>query len=265
LFAQQYTWRYALLLAGILTLFYAANKLPVGQQISLGLAQALYIIQAPVRWVDDATLWFKQRQQLQDELVAARQTMAQRSSILQQNQSLQEENKQLRSLLKITSIQGYQWRAARVLGRSPEQKSQHLILETQSQPDDVVIASTGLVGLIDQSQSHMAVVRTILDGSIAVPVTLADSTLAALVRGEGDHLSVDFIPLNEAPKVGDILQTSGAGGVFPPGISVAYVTHIEPVAGRIFAKVQAVPSAHWQREAWLAIASRHHPIANEKP
>ncbi|MDQ6994366.1 MAG: rod shape-determining protein MreC [Mariprofundaceae bacterium] len=249
----------------MLIFVYAVEKFPIGQKISLGLAQALDIIQAPVHWVDDAALWFKQRQQLQHDLLVARQTMAQRSSLEQQNQSLQEENKQLRSLLKTSNIQGYQWCAARVLGHSPEQKSRHLILETQSQQDDVVIARTGLVGLIDQSQAHTAMVRTILDGSIAVPVTLPDSSLAALVRGEGDHLSVDFIPLNQAPKVGDVLQTSGAGGLFPPGISVAYVTHIEPVAGRIFAKVTAVPTAHWQREAWLAIASLHHPMSHVNP
>jgi len=236
------------------------DKFPLGQQISLGMAHILDVIQTPARWVDDASLWLKQRRDLQTELLSARKTLALRSTLSQQNQSLKEENKQLRALLKMTDIQGYQWRAARVLGRSPEQKSQHLILETSSSNvDDVVIASTGLVGLVDQHQQHMAVVRTILDGSIAVPVTLPNTSLAALVRGEGEHLSVDFIPLSEAPKVGDILQTSGAGGVFPPGLSVAYVTHVVPVPGRIFAKVDAVPTAHWQREAWLAIAARKHP------
>jgi len=260
---QSYTWRYSLLVAAMLLFFYSVEKFPVGQQISLGLAHALYMVQAPVRWVDDASLWLKQRQSLQRELLAARENIAQYSTFLQQNQSLKEENKQLRSLLNMTHIEGYQWQAARVLGRTPEQKSQHLILDTRSSKiDDVVIASQGLVGLVDQSQGQVAVVRTILDGSISVPVTLPNTSLAALVRGQGEHLSVDFIPLAQAPKVGDVLQTSGAGGLFPPGISVAYVTHIEPVRGRIFAKVQAVPTAHWQREAWLAIATSQ-PAASQ--
>jgi len=223
------------------------------------------MVQAPVRWVSDASLWLNRRQDLQYKLIEARAIIAQRSALLQQNQSLKEENKQLRSLLKMTNIQGYQWRAARVLGRSPEQKSQHLMLEAESKMDDVVIASAGLVGLVAQSQQGISVVRTILDGSLSVPVTLADASLAALVRGAGDHLNVDFIPLNQAPKVGDILQTSGAGGLFPPGISVAYVTHVEPVAGRIFAKVKAVPTAHWQREAWLAIASYQPAVRRLQP
>jgi len=266
LLKQRHTWRYALLLAAILLCFYTVEKFPVGQQISLGLGNILSMVQAPVRWVDDASLWLKKRQDLQHELLLAREGIAQYSTLLQQNQSLKEETKQLRSLLKMTHIEGYQWKAARVLGRSPEHKSQHLILEAAaSQMDDVVIAREGLVGLVDQSQQHMAVVRTILDGSISVPVTLPNSSLAALVRGEGEHLSVDFIPLAQAPKIGDVLQTSGAGGLFPPGISVAYVTHIEPVLGRIFAKVEAIPTAHWQRDAWLAIASRQHTGSTPTP
>jgi len=258
LLKQRYTWRYTLLPAVFLLFFYAVEKFPVGQQISLGMTHILNIVQAPITWVNDASLWLQQRQDLQNELLLARQNIAQYSALSQQNQSLRAETEQLRALLHMTQIQGYQWQAARVLGRSPEQKSQHLLLATaSSHMDDVVVASQGLVGLVDQSQQNVAVVRTILDASIAVPVTLPDSSLAALLRGQGEHLSVDFVPLSQAPKVGDILQTSGAGGLFPPGISVAYVTHVEPIKGQIFAKVQAVPTAHWQREAWLAIASPH--------
>jgi len=259
---ERHYWRYPLFLAVALMFFYAVEKFPVGQQVSLALANVLAVVQAPVQWVNDASLWLKQRQDLQDELRDDRQHIAQYSTLLQQNKSLKEETRQLRSLLHMTRTEGYQWQAARVLGRTPEQKSRHLILDaTSSKTDDVVIASQGLVGLVDRSQGDMAVVRTVLDGSIAVPVTLANSSLAALVRGQGDHLNVDFIPLVEAPKVGDVLQTSGAGGLFPPGISVARITHIEPVSGRIFAKVRAVPTAHWQREAWLAIASPNVPVA----
>ena len=259
-------WHYILLLAAIPAVFFALERVPLGQQISLGLGQLLVWVQAPVRWVDDASLWFRQRQDVQDALLRARQNLVKQSSILQQNQSLREENRALRALLHISDIQGYEWRAVQVLGRSPEQKSQRLIVRTQAHEDDVVVASTGLVGLVNQSQRGVAVVRTILDASQAVPVTMRHTQLAALVRGQGSELSVDFIPLKQSPKVGDILQTSGAGGVFPPGISVAQVTRVEEVPGRIFAHIEAVPTAHWQRESWLAIASHTHPnIEHKKP
>ncbi len=252
---------YILSLAVIVAVFFALERLPLGQQVSLSLGQMLVWVQAPVRWVDDASLWFRRTSEIQTELLHARQGLVESSSLTQQNQSLREENRALRALLHITDIQGYQWRAVQVLGRSPEKKSQHLIVRTQAHEDDVVVARTGLVGLVNQSRNGIAVVRTILDGSQAVPVTLYNTQLAALVRGQGSELSVDFIPLNQAPKVGDVLQTSGAGGVFPPGISVAKVTRVDEVPGRIFAHVEAVPTAHWQRESWLAIASHASALA----
>jgi len=246
---------YMLIVAAVVAGFFVLERLPLGQQISLSLGQVLVWVQAPVRWVDDVSLWFRRTSEVQAELVQARQGLVESSSLTQQNQSLREENRALRALLHITDIQGYQWRAVQVLGRSPEKKSRHLIVHTQAHEDDVVVASTGLVGLVNQSRNGIAVVRTILDGSQAVPVTLHNTQLAALVRGQGSELSVDFIPLNQAPNIGDVLQTSGAGGVFPPGISVAKVTRVDEVPGRIFAHVEAVPTAHWQRESWLAIAT----------
>jgi len=250
------TWRVLAVFIVLILLLSAAQRTPVGQQFTLGLSPFLYALQAPVRWSEAASLWLQERTSMQAELLSLRQNLEQQTALIQQGDSLREENQRLRALLNITDIEGFTWHAAQVLGRSPDKKSQHLVLKAISKADDVVVSSTGLVGLVDESQRNTAVVRTILDASIAVPVTLPNSPLAALVRGQGDHLMVDFIPLDQAPKLGSILLTSGAGGVFPPGITVARVTHVEAMEGRVFARIKAEPTAHWQRDNWLAIATR---------
>jgi rod shape-determining protein MreC len=53
--------------------------------------------------------------------------------------------------------------------------------------------------------------------------------------------------------------TSGSGGIFPSGIPVARIMRIEPIVGSVFAEVEAEPTAHWRRDAWLSIASQAHP------
>jgi len=250
-------WR-SLLAACVFLAIFSLQRLPIGQYITIGISPIIATLQAPTHWWHTSSLWLQERSKLQEELINARNTLEQQAALIQQSQSLSEENQRLRSLLKITDVHGYQWRAVQVLGRSPDKKSQRLILQATGKADDVIVSSSGLVGLIDQSHTGIAVVRTILDASLAVPVTLPNSPLAALIRGQGDHLLVDFIPLEQAPAVGAILQTSGAGGIFPPGIAVARITHIEAMPGRIFARVEAKPTAHWQRDNWLAIASRTH-------
>ena len=240
----------------LLALLVTLTQLPVGQRLNLGMAPLMSALQAPGRWWQDFSLWFDDSQQLQADYKQASLQIEKQSALIQEVTSLREENRQLRALLSIQQLKGYHWHAAKVQGRSPDKMSQRLILLVhQARSDDVVVSSDGVVGLVDQTKTGSAVVRTILDASIAVPVTLPNRPLAALVRGEGDRLTVDFVPIDQAPAVGDVLQTSGAGGVFPPGLPVARITRVTPVPGQIFAHVDAVPVAHWKRESWLAVAS----------
>ncbi len=253
-------WRirwWAGLLLG-LGLLYAIQPLPLGQRIDLYLFPLVDALQAPARWWDDARLWLTRQQQLTAENRRLREALERQAGNRQELQALRAENRQLRALLKLKDIQGFRWRAAQVLGRSPDEMSQRLLLLAPEPPerDSIVVSRDGLVGLVAETQGRRATVRTILDASLSVPVTLPDERLAALVRGQGDRLRVDFVPLAEAPAPGRVLVTSGAGGVFPPGIPVARITSVRPVAGSLFAEVEAEPVAAWQRDAWLSIASR---------
>lgn len=238
-------------------LFVLASQSPVGQHLNIGMSPLLSVVQAPGRWWNELTLWFEQSQKLHKELEQTKQQLAMLAATQQELSNLRTENLKLRKLLDIKQIEGYHWHAARVQGRSPDKMSQHLILLVDSaKPDDVIVASEGLVGVVDQAKRNSAVVRTILDASLAVPVTMKTVPIAALARGQGDRLQIDFVPIDQAPPVGTILYTSGAGGLFPAGIPVARVTFVEPIAGEIFAQIHAEPVAHWQRENWLALASQ---------
>jgi rod shape-determining protein MreC len=44
--------------------------------------------------------------------------------------------------------------------------------------------------------------------------------------------------------------------VFPAGLSVAKVTQVKPIEGGVFVQVSASPAAAWQRDAWLAVATK---------
>ncbi|RMG90827.1 MAG: rod shape-determining protein MreC [Zetaproteobacteria bacterium] len=232
-------------------------RVPAASWVTLGLGPVLEVLHAPVRWMQDASLWFEERQQLQQEYAVLKQRLEQQAAIIQRTHSLEEENRQLKALLGIANIEGFNWQATKVLGRSPDTMSQRLLVQApHARIDDVVVSSEGLVGLVVEAREGYAVVRTILDASLSVPVTLPGSHLAGLVRGQGNELVIDFLPWDEAPKVGDVFVTSGAGGLFPPGIPVARVLRVDPVPGTMYAHVQGSPVAHWQKANWLAIADR---------
>jgi len=252
-FKNAYIWWISIFLFVVLISF----KSPVGQQLNLFFAPALHMVQAPVRWYQDFSLWLEDSSQLQTKLLHLEEEVMRQRALQQKVMALSTENKQLRQFLNITQIEHYVWRVAGVISRGPEKKSRRLMVEIDSaHEDDVVVSQEGLVGLIDSTSQHHAVVRTILDASVTVPVTMNNSRLAGLVRGAGDDLIVDFVPIDLAPKVDDVLITSGAGGVFPAGLPVAIVTQVKAVEGGVFAQVSATPAAAWQRDAWLAVATK---------
>jgi len=252
-------------LAALLLLLLAVQQTPLGKQLgprlNLFFAPLVSVLQAPTIWWQDVSQWFVDSHHLQNEVSELRQQVQQQAHIRQERDALRAENSQLRTLLSLQKLPGFVWHAAKVLGRSPDKMSRRLILRTQMQvqTDDAVASSEGLVGLVDSVSGHMVVVRTILDASIAVPATLPGTGLAALVRGQGEQLTVEFIPLENAPPRGSVLVTSGAGGMFPPGIPVARIKRIRAVAGSVFVDVDAEPAAHWRRDAWLSVASHKKP------
>jgi len=243
----------------LLICLFGASRLFGGSTAMLSTWPVLDALHAPAQWWQSFDLWFVERQKLQQQYLNSEQKAQNQAAVIQEVNSLREENRQLRNILEITNILGYRWHAAKVRGRSPEPMSQRLILQVADvSKDDVIVSSEGLVGVIDDVSHEHATVRTIFDASLAVPVTIPGTALAALSRGQGDSLLIDFIPLDIAPHQGQILYTSGAGGLFPAGIAVALVTAVQPIAGQEFAKVSATPVAHWQRDSWLAVASQLH-------
>jgi len=243
----------------VLLCLYGAFRFASGSSAMLAMWPALEALHAPVQWWQSAELWFTEQDALHRKYLVFEKKSQQQAALIQEANSLREENRQLRRILEISGITGYRWHAAKVRGRSPDLMSQRLVLQVDDvSMDDVIVSSEGLVGVVDSTSENHATVRTIFDASLAVPVTIPGTALAAIARGQGDSLSIEFVPLKQAPRAGEILYTSGAGGLFPPGIAVARIVDIKPIPGQLFVRIIAEPVAHWQRDNWMAVASQLH-------
>jgi len=252
-------YRLWLIVAILLICLYSVARMAAGSAAMLAMWPALETLHAPVQWWQSAELWLTDQQELHQKYLSVEKKFQQQAALIQEASSLREENRQLRKILEISAMPGYRWHAAKVRGRSPDMMSQRLILQVDDvSMDDVIVSSEGLVGVVDSISNNHATVRTIFDASLAVPVTIPGTALAAISRGQGESLSVEFVPLKQAPQTGQILYTSGAGGLFPPGIAVARMINIQPIPGQLFVRIEAEPVAHWQRDNWLAVASQLH-------
>jgi rod shape-determining protein MreC len=91
-----------------------------------------------------------------------------------------------------------------------------------------VRSKEGLVGRVLEVGSSTARVLLVTDTESLVPVRRAQDGVPAFAQGRGDgSLQIRLINLGINPlKKGDVLVTSGSGGLYRPGTAVAAVTEL---------------------------------------
>ena len=87
-----------------------------------------------------------------------------------------------------------------------------------------MVTADGLVGLVVDVGATYARVLMISDINAQIPVILSSSSWPGVTVGNnGTFLSLRFLPEEAAPKVGELVLTSGHGGVLPAGVPVGRV------------------------------------------
>jgi rod shape-determining protein MreC len=113
-----------------------------------------------------------------------------------------------------------------------------------------VLDAEGIFGQVAQVHAETAEVILISDAEHAIPVQSTRSGLRTIAVGTGDssRLSLPFVTGESDLKVGDVLLSTGMGGVFPRGYPVAEVTRVERNPAATFALVDARPTALLDRD-----------------
>ncbi|HEX9773220.1 MAG TPA: rod shape-determining protein MreC, partial [Steroidobacteraceae bacterium] len=114
---------------------------------------------------------------------------------------------------------------------------------------------------------HTAEAILISDAEHAIPVQSNRSGVRTIAVGTGDpdKLSLPFVTVEADLRAGDLLLSTGMGGVFPPGYPVAEVTKVEHAATATFAKVEAKPAAHLDRAREVLLVWFRPPVPPPQP
>ncbi len=107
-----------------------------------------------------------------------------------------------------------------------------------------VVGPLGLLGQTVAAASDSAKVRLITDQRSGVAAMVQRTRAPGIVRGsiEGD-LTLDFVGNNQKVRVGDVVITSGIGGVYPKGIVVGEVVSAEKDAAGLYQKIEVTPAS----------------------
>lgn len=142
------------------------------------------------------------------------------------------ENQRLKRLLKLSDELQDDVVAARIVGSTFDSSRRLATLDAGSaagvhigQP---VRAPEGLIGRVVETGRWAARVMLLTDGASNVPVRMVRDGTPALATGRGDGtLEIKPLEVGQNPfRRGDILVTSGTGGIYGPNIPAAIVVRV---------------------------------------
>lgn len=163
--------------------------------------------------------------ELEREIAIARVRLA-------EAEALRRENDRLKAVLRVTRGANRPVAVARLIGSTSTSARRFAYLSAgrnQGVRNGMPVTSPlGLVGRVLEAGSHSSRVLLLTDSESMVPVRRAGDDVLAFAEGRADGLlRVRLINLGINPlKRGDVFVTSGAGGLFRPGIAVAVAVRI---------------------------------------
>jgi rod shape-determining protein MreC len=105
-------------------------------------------------------------------------------------------------------------------------------------------AAGGLIGQTVDVTAHSAKVRLITDQGSGVAAMVQGSRAEGVVHGAIDGgLSLDFISHETTVKAGDVVITSGMGGIYPKGLLVGEVTKVVNQPSSLYQEIGLASSA----------------------
>ncbi len=167
----------------------------------------------------------------------------------QQARALHAENEHLRGLLSARERVAAPAKTAEILYAARDPFSRKVMIDQGLQgglaPGQPVIDHIGVIGQITRVYPWLSEVTLITDKGHLVPVINLRTGLRAVLAGTGNdsRLELRFIPLAADFQNGDQLVTSGIDGIYPPGLPVAEVTHVERNTAYLFANIICRPLA----------------------
>src|SRR5690554_3027091 len=226
---------------------------PVRQGISVVLYPFQRIMLAPRDGIERFKGWLDAANQMDIEKEAIQRQRIELAQMATHAAQLAAENEQLRRLLSVPDTITQPSIAVEVLYEPTSAFNHHLVFNKGSasgiQPGMPVIDEGGVVGQIVRVTPFTSEAALITDEKLSVPVQILRNGLRLIAFGGGadGKIEVRYLTATADIEPGDELVTSGIGGLFPAGLSVARVDSVQRDSATGFAMALATPLAHPER------------------
>ncbi len=237
-----------------LTLYIMDARLDYFAQVRSLISSAVYPVQVAAGLPADFATWlsrsFQGRDQLQERIRVLEASQQLMSARLQRLQALERENLRLRELLGSSFRLQERIQIVQLLAVDSDPFSQQVVLDKGQRfgvyVGQPVLDAHGVMGQVSEVNLFSSRVVLVTDPNHSIPVQINRNGLRGVVfgRGPSQQLKMDYMPHNADVRVGDLVVTSGLGGIFPAGYPVGVVTEVNLPTGKAFADIAISPAAH---------------------
>lgn len=128
----------------------------------------------------------------------------------------------------------------------------------------VAMTRLGLVGRVVAVTANASRVLLITDARSAVDCYLQRTRTRCVAVGQNrKRCEVLYLPVNADVKAGDMLISTGLGGIYPAGLPVGRITTLEAGASKLFFKAEMVPAADLEHLEEVIITTAPPEIPHE--
>lgn len=213
------------------------------------LQQGLELILRPLRAGGEAERLRAENRQLRAELT--------------RQEELRQENARLLSLLALRDEIAAPTVAARVIGEDAASWARTVVInrgrEHGIREGMPVMVAAGVVGRVIRAAPRQSRVLLLTDASSAVAAVVQSSRARGICRGDGGALRFDFAVRDEEIVPGDVIITSGSGGVFPGGLILGQVSRVNRGGPGLFQGVTVAPAVDFSRLEEVLVLLRETP------
>lgn len=179
---------------------------------------------------------FESVEKLQKENKELNNTIHKLNDRIRKIEGLEIENQRLQNLLELKDSNGeFEYVAANIIYKDYGGWYESFTINKGSKDgiskNDAVVTSEGLVGCVTEVFDDRATVLSIIDSSSSVGAKISRTKENAIVDGDMNLTDKNQCKLSYSSKkagiiVGDLVETSGLGDVFPGGILIGKVFEI---------------------------------------
>lgn len=201
-----------------------------------------------VSWLSGSMDEVGQSFRTRDEIESENREMRERVETLELElfrlRTVEEERDRLAAALEFTPQVPGRLRPVEVVYLDHSSWLRTLVLHLGELPariDQPVVSPDGLVGRVIEIAGPYAKVQLITDRASAASAVIDRTRRQALIRGGGEMLDLDFVPLQASVLPGDRVITAGADGIYPRGIPIGTVVEIGE-GGELFREIRVTPA-----------------------